>query len=69
MVSTEKEADMCTELAGIKNKIIVMSYYPLKSHNAFLVRYLNSLTAFNSIFQFCQVYNPDKFVEKQYSLK
>jgi hypothetical protein len=60
---------MCLEMAALKNKITAIAYYPLKSYNAFLVRYLNSLPAFNSVYQFCQVYNPDKFVEKQYSLK
>jgi hypothetical protein len=40
-------------MAALKNKITAIAYYPLKSYNAFLVRYLN----------------PDKFVEKQYSLK
>lgn len=69
MISTEKEADMCTEMAATKDKITIMAYYPLKSYNAFLVRYLNSLPAFNTVFQFCQVYNPDGFVQKQYSLK
>ena len=56
-------------MAAIKNKVTVMAYYPLKSYNAFLVRYLNSLPAFTNMFQFCQVYNPDQFVEKQYTLK
>lgn len=69
MISTEKEADMCVEMAAVKNKIPFIAYYPLKSYNSFLVRYLSSLPAFNEIIQFCQVYNPDKFVEKQYTLK
>jgi hypothetical protein len=55
--------------AQTNDKFPIYSYYQTKSHNEFLVRYLNTLPGIQNLFYFCQVYIPDRFIVKKLDLK
>ena len=70
-VSTETEADHCIRTAMASKRDPLFYYFNEKTHKNKLanMNYLNSLSEVTSFLYFCQIYLPDEFLTRKFTLR